>query len=614
MVGKLLALGLALSAMALGVTLATPEKRTSEQAVRKALPLMQRSAKVWFQQTKCGSCHHQSLNMAAVALAAERGIKVDQAKRAEQIDKLSERGELSRFEQYEGTGAINGSAGFSFLLFAMAAENQPKTEWTDSTVYYLLGKQAADGRWPSFSFRPPIEAYPSTLTAMAIRGIRLYAPNYLRDEAQLAIERGRTWLLALDPKNNEDAAFKVLGLHWSGALRTQVDAARKQLLHRQRSDGGWSQLPTMDSDAYATGQALVALNVAGVDTRDSSFRRGIEFLLRTQRSDGSWLVKTRRRIFPGLPYFETGFPHREHQFISFAGSSWAAMALTIDSRPGTNLPFTRTSVPERSGTPAAYAMNARDNRLFEAAMEGSVEDVRKAIAAGANVNGLSKSNATPLLYAVRDPRKVELLLAKGANPNFVSKTKSTALLLAAENPWTRKSFDLLLAAGANPHKARSDFDFPLGVAVSTRSTSIAQTLIKSGATEKERQTAAMIAVFVGDTKMLDFMLANGVDPNFKFGKNEESLLFFAVADGKSDLVKLLLDRGANAAHVCRDGISTLIAAALFDPGSTEIIEMLLAKGANPSHSFDGKSALSLAKKYGNDEIAKVLESAGQDRE
>ena len=167
-----------------------------------------------------------------------------------------------------------------------------------------------------------------------------------------------------------------------------------------------------------------------------------------------------------------------------------------------------------------------------------------------------------------------------------------------------------MAAGADQHKARSDFDFPLGVAVSTRSTSIAQTLIKAGATEKERQTAAMIAVFAGDPDMLNLMLDSGVDPNFKIGKNEESLLFFAVADGKSNLVRLLLDRGASAAHVCKDGISTLIAAALFDPGTTEIVELLLAKGANPTHSFDGKTALSLARKYGNDEIAKVLESVG----
>ena len=610
MFGRLGLLAFAFTTVTVGATLTIPEKRSSKQAVSKALPLMQRSAKVWFQQTKCGSCHHQALNMATVALAAERGFKVDSVKRAEQIEKFGEKGILSRFEQYEGTGAINGSAGFSHLLFALGAENQPKTEWTDSAVYFLLGKQAADGRWPSFSFRPPLEAYPSTMTAMAIRGISLYAPGFLGDEAKRSIQRGRNWLLALDPKNNEDAAFKVLGLYWAGASRNQIDAARNQLLSRQRADGGWSQLPTMESDAYATGQALVALNVAGVATRDNSFRRGIEYLMGTQHADGSWLVKTRRRVFPGLPYFETGFPHREHQFISFAGTSWATMALTLDTRPGSNLPFTRTSVPNRVGRPSAYAMNPQDNRLFVAVMEGSVDDVRKAIAAGANVNGLSKGGATPLLYAVRDHKKVELLLAKGAKPNFVSKTKSTALLLSAENPVDRKPFDLLLAAGANPHAERSQFDFPLGVAVSTGSTSIAQTLIKKGAKEKELQTAAMIAVFAGDIKMLKFMLDNGVDSNFKFGKNEESLLFFAVADGKTELVKLLLDRGANAAHVCRDGISTLIAAALFDPGSTEIVELLLAKGANPDHAYFGKTALSMATKYGNEEIARVLEGTG----
>jgi hypothetical protein len=35
------------------------------------------------------------------------------------------------------------------------------------------------------------------------------------------------------------------------------------LLNRQREDGGWSQTTAMASDAYATGQALVALRLAG---------------------------------------------------------------------------------------------------------------------------------------------------------------------------------------------------------------------------------------------------------------------------------------------------------------------------------------------------------------
>jgi ankyrin repeat protein len=147
------------------------------------------------------------------------------------------------------------------------------------------------------------------------------------------------------------------------------------------------------------------------------------------------------------------------------------------------------------------------------------------------------------------------------------------------------------------------------MAVATRSIGTAKALIKAGATEKEMLTASMVAVYAWDKEMLKFMLDCGVDPNFKFGRNEEAMLLVAVADGKTDLVKLLLERGANAAHATKDGISTLIAAALFDPGSTEIVEMLLAKGANPDHKYYGKTAHSLAKKYGNDEIARILEGA-----
>src|SRR5262249_3104421 len=93
-------------------------------------------------------------------------------------------------------------------------------------------------------------------------------------------------------------------------------------------DGGWSQLDSLESDAYATGSALVALHQAGgLATDDEAYQRGVKFLMQTQLEDGSWLVKSRSRPFQ--TYFESGFPHGNHQFISIAASGWATTALAL---------------------------------------------------------------------------------------------------------------------------------------------------------------------------------------------------------------------------------------------------------------------------------------------
>jgi len=47
---------------------------------------------------------------------------------------------------------------------------------------------------------------------------------------------------------------------------------------------------------------------------------------------GSWYVKTRALAFQ--PWFDAGFPHGYDQWISAAGTNWAAMALTLVSAAG----------------------------------------------------------------------------------------------------------------------------------------------------------------------------------------------------------------------------------------------------------------------------------------
>jgi hypothetical protein len=48
---------------------------------------------------------------------------------------------------------------------------------------------------------------------------------------------------------------------------------------------------------------------------------------RTQKQDGTWLVHKRAVAFNQC--FESGFPHGKFQISSFAGTSWATMALML---------------------------------------------------------------------------------------------------------------------------------------------------------------------------------------------------------------------------------------------------------------------------------------------
>ena len=83
----------------------------------------------------------------------------------------------------------------------------------------------------------------------------------------------------------------------------------------------------MQSTPYATGTSLVALQLAGLPVSNPAYRRGVDFLLATQQEDGSWFTKTQALGFQ--PYFDGSFPHSYDQWISAAGTSWAAMALTL---------------------------------------------------------------------------------------------------------------------------------------------------------------------------------------------------------------------------------------------------------------------------------------------
>jgi squalene cyclase len=299
-----------------------------KNAVKRSVSLLQEIGPKFIETTGCVSCHHNSLPAMAVAMARERGIKVDERIARENTAATYGKAGMAREKLLYATGIPGDATTVGYILMGLAADKLPADKTTDAMIHYLLGKQSKDGRWKPVSYRPPMEFSDFTSTAVTLRALQLYAPQGRAEEVAKRAALARKWLAVATPATNEEKSFQLLGLQWANAKKSDLQKAAKGLLAAQRADGGWAQLATLESDAYATGQALIALHQAGgLPVADPVYQRGVKFLLKTQLPDGSWLVRT--RAVPFQRYFESGFPHGENQWISAAGSSWATMALTL---------------------------------------------------------------------------------------------------------------------------------------------------------------------------------------------------------------------------------------------------------------------------------------------
>jgi squalene cyclase len=174
--------------------------------------------------------------------------------------------------------------------------------------------------------RAPTDYSDVTSTASAIRALKLYAPPTMKKRIDRQLAKATMWLRGYQAQSTEERAMQILGLHWAGLGKADTQKFAQALLSEQRADGGWAQLPTLESDAYATGLALNALKQAGaIPPSHAAYRSGVKFLLKNQLADGSWWVKT--RVSPVQVAIDDIFPHDKDQWISTIATGWASMAL-----------------------------------------------------------------------------------------------------------------------------------------------------------------------------------------------------------------------------------------------------------------------------------------------
>jgi dipeptidyl aminopeptidase/acylaminoacyl peptidase len=298
-----------------------PELRA---AIAKSLPLLERSSHIAIRErSNCFTCHHSGLPVMTFLAARERGFPVDEGNLKAQLQFTADILAEGRDRYLEGKG--QGGAAF---MAGSALWTLKLGEWkadanTEAVVEYLLEHQKDLNHWKPPSIRPPAEESPFSATYFALEGIRHFASEAQKPRMTARVKSALEWLEKTAPQTTEDRVFRLQALH---AADAEVEGAVADLLAAQHDDGGWAQLETMDTDAYATATALVALHRAGgLPVSDARYRRGIAWLLDAQLSDGSWHVVSRAEPFQ--KYFESGYPHGKDQFLSITAASWATTAL-----------------------------------------------------------------------------------------------------------------------------------------------------------------------------------------------------------------------------------------------------------------------------------------------
>jgi ankyrin repeat protein len=306
-------------------------ENTIPKAIQGSLPLIQKADANFVPKAACASCHNNSIAAMAIGAARARGFKVDETTSAQQVKAnvfgLEKLRDLMHQGVFSPVGEFFGPFVVSYMLLGLDAEHYKPDLNTDSVAMFLKARQTPDGEWKyvTADTRPPICSDYIGQTALSMRALQLYAPKTDKAGYDDSIRRAAAWIAKTPSRNNEDRSWRLLGLTWAKD-KDGTQKAMRELLGTQKADGGWADLDSMESSVYTTGKALYALQLAGLPASDAAYDRAVKYLLKTQQQDGSWYVRTRALAIQ--PYFDAGFPHGFDQWISAAGTGWAALALT----------------------------------------------------------------------------------------------------------------------------------------------------------------------------------------------------------------------------------------------------------------------------------------------
>jgi len=224
---------------------------------------------------------------------------------------------------------------FALALQTIGTPDPSVEEALKKLMLMLQEDQAEDGSWKS----PPAARPPSAGGKLVITPLTLVAMTSARasvseksrtfadtketadDPLMASRQKGLKWLAETPIDDDlQSAALRLLLVSRLGRPRDEREPLMSRLLERQNDDGGWSQTRELSSDGYATGQTLYVLAAAGADRQSVPIRRAQNFLVKSQRRDGTWAMIP-RVTDPAGKRSENDGP------ITYMGTAWATMGL-----------------------------------------------------------------------------------------------------------------------------------------------------------------------------------------------------------------------------------------------------------------------------------------------
>lgn len=265
-----------------------PTNDQVQAAVQRSIPFIQEKGAWWIEKKKCVSCHRVNTMVWSLSAARRKGFDVS--------DKLDEwrqwatDSSLSTNDKGKVVGLGNKEGVAQLVLNQDGDTNEDGIR--PELVSLLLDGQQPDGSWEAGGQLPSQKRPKSETAAVSTMWLTLALLNEgPQEQTAPAVEQALKFIRQSPPgKSTEWYALQLLlaAQRNDHALRDQFV---KDLREQQQSDGGWGWLIGEKSDALGTGMAMYALARAGVNHGDPSIKHGQQFLVNTQRDDGSWTVQ-----------------------------------------------------------------------------------------------------------------------------------------------------------------------------------------------------------------------------------------------------------------------------------------------------------------------------------